>query len=200
MSNKPLFPHPLETVFLDRDGVINEKPPEGKYVCRWEEFHMLPGAAEAVARLNQAGLRVVVVSNQRGISRGLYTAADVQAMHDSLQTILARHGGHIDAFFFCPHGRQECNCRKPSPGLFDQARATFPQISTATSVVIGDSLSDIEFACRLKMSSIFISGDPERQKPGAKHAIALADAHFNSLSDAVDALLNARMEPVTCEV
>jgi D-glycero-D-manno-heptose 1,7-bisphosphate phosphatase len=79
------IPSRLRTVFLDRDGILNEKMPEGQYVTRWEDFHVLPGAPEALLRLNEAGMRVVVVSNQRGIARGFYTTADVDAIHEALQ-------------------------------------------------------------------------------------------------------------------
>ena len=79
----------LRTVFLDRDGVLNRKPPEGHYVTRWSDFHLLPGVPQAIARLNRSGLRVLVVSNQRGVALGLYTAEDVSAIHTSLQRELA---------------------------------------------------------------------------------------------------------------
>ena len=95
--------------------------------------------------MNDAGLRVVVVSNQRGIAKGLYTAADLEAIHAKFQRLLDREGARIDAFFICPHETDECNCRKPLPGLFEQAVARFPEITPATSVMIGDSLVDVEF-------------------------------------------------------
>lgn len=176
------------TIFLDRDGVVNEKMPEGKYVTSWAEFHLLPGVAEAIARLNHAGLRVIVVSNQRGIALGLYTAAQVEAIHDQLQETLKAHGAHVDAFYFCPHDKGQCDCRKPLPGMFEQAQKDFPEITAATSAMIGDSLSDIEFGRRLGMRTIFLDGDPERQQPGAAEAAALADARFPSLREAVEAL------------
>jgi D-glycero-D-manno-heptose 1,7-bisphosphate phosphatase len=186
------LPRVLNTIFIDRDGVVNEKMPEGRYVASWADFHLLPGAASAIGRLNRAGLRVVVVSNQRGVSLGLYTVADVEAIHAGLQSLLARDGAHVDAFFFCPHGKGQCNCRKPLPGLFEQAVAQFPEIRTETSIMIGDSFSDIEFGRRLGMATVFIEGVPERRKPGAEAAGALASLCFPSLAEAVDALLEGR--------
>jgi D-glycero-D-manno-heptose 1,7-bisphosphate phosphatase len=179
----------LRTIFLDRDGVLNEKMPEGSYVRAWSDFRVLPGAPEAVARLNRAGIRVIVVSNQRGIALGLYSSADVEAIHANLQDVLKADGAHVDAFYFCPHDKQECNCRKPLPGMFEQAQLDFPDISASTSAMIGDSLSDIEFGRRLGMGTVFIEGDAERQKAGAEKAAELADAHFASLGKAVEALL-----------
>jgi D-glycero-D-manno-heptose 1,7-bisphosphate phosphatase len=179
----------LHTVFLDRDGVLNEKMPEGQYVTSWNEFRLLPRAAESIARLNQAGLRAVVVSNQRGIARGLYTAADVNAIHTRLQSALQAHGARIDAFYICPHDKGQCNCRKPLTGLFDQAVSDFPEITAETSVMIGDSLSDIEFGRTLRMLTVFVEGDSEHRRNDAETAAEMADIRVASLSDAVDAIL-----------
>jgi D-glycero-D-manno-heptose 1,7-bisphosphate phosphatase len=178
---------------MDRDGVLNEKMPEGHYVASKADFHLLPGVVEAIGRLNRAGVHVVVVSNQRGIALGLYTAADVNAIHTALQELLEHHGAHVDGFYFCPHDKGQCNCRKPLPGLFEQAVAEFPEIAAATSAMIGDSLSDIEFGRRLGMQTIFIEGDSERRKPGNDAAAELADLRFPSLVEAVNRLLK---EPV----
>ena len=191
MSNppdNPIVPH-LKTVFLDRDGVINRKMPEGQYVTGWEHFHLLLGVPESIAALNRKGLRVIVVTNQRGIALGLYSSADVEAIHAKLQSVLAESGAHVDGFYFCPHDKRQCNCRKPGPGLFEQAKADFPEITPETSVIIGDSLSDIEFGHNLGMKTVFIEGDPEHRKPGAEKAIALAHESSSSLPDAVSLLL-----------
>ena len=177
------------TIFLDRDGVVNEKVPEGSFVTCWEELHLLPGVPEAIARLNRAGIRVLVVSNQRGVALGIYSVEDVAAIHARLQQELASHGAHVDAFYFCPHDRDECDCRKPLPGMFEQAQRDFPQIEAASSAIIGDAASDIEFGKQLGMGTIFIEGNPAKQKPGTREAGARADARFPSLAQAVDALL-----------
>lgn len=182
------IPNNLTTVFLDRDGVLNQKMPEGQYVTSPAAFRVLPGVPEAIARLNRANLRVIVVSNQRGISLGFYSAVDVDAIHTGFQRTLANHGAHIDAFFICPHDHGQCNCRKPLPGLFEQAVAQFPAITAASSVMIGDSLVDIEFARRVGMTAILIdSAGPQR--PDDKRAQELADVRFPSLAKAVSALL-----------
>ncbi len=180
----------LRTVFLDRDGILNEKMPEHQYVTRWEEFRVLPGVPEALRQLNEAGLRVVVVSNQRGIAKGLYTAADLEAMHAKFQRQLERDGARIDAFFICPHEENECNCRKPLPGLFEQAVRRFPEIAAATSVMIGDSPSDVEFGRRVGMKTILI--DAWRGATDAVEDATRADLRFGSLAEAVDVLLAAR--------
>jgi D-glycero-D-manno-heptose 1,7-bisphosphate phosphatase len=186
------LPRALHTVFLDRDGVINQKLPEGHYVASPSDFQPLPGVHQSIARLNRAGLRVIVVSNQRGIALGLHTAAEVLSIHSSFQKELATHDAHIDAFYFCPHDKQECNCRKPLPGLFEQAQADFPDITAAASAMVGDSWSDIEFGRRLGMFTIFVEGDPTLQKPGAESAREIADLHFPSLPAAAEAFLALR--------
>lgn len=188
----PSYPGLVQPVFLDRDGVVNEKMPEGRYVTCWSEFQLLPGAVEAIGLLNRAGLRVVVISNQRGIALGLYTAEDVRTVHAEFQRLLEAFGAHVDGFYFCPHDKGQCNCRKPLPGLFEQAVADFPGITAASSVMIGDSLSDIDFGRRLGMVTAFIDGDPERRKPGAEAARELADLRYSSLVEAVNDLLARR--------
>lgn len=181
--------HNIRCVFLDRDGVINRKPPEGAYVGRWSDFHILPGVEAAIAALNRAGIRVIVISNQRGIALGYYTAAGVDALHTQLQQHLASHGARIDAFYYCPHDKNMCGCRKPKIGLFEQALRDFPDVSQTDCIIIGDSLSDIEAARNLGIPSIFIHGDPATRKPGADSAAQRASLVVHSLSEAVEPLL-----------
>jgi D-glycero-D-manno-heptose 1,7-bisphosphate phosphatase len=181
----------LATVFLDRDGVLNRKMPEGRYVERWEDFHVLAGVPEAIARLNQAGLRVIVVSNQRGIALGLYTIRDVDALHAAFQARLNLQGARIDGFFVCPHLVGHCDCRKPLPGLFNQAVAAFPGITAASSVMIGDSLVDMEFGRRLGMAAILVEEETEHPSPNVAIARDCADFRFPTLVQAVNSLLGA---------
>lgn len=179
----------LQTVFLDRDGVLNKKMPEGLYVTSWEEFEILPGVIEAVRALNRAGLRVLVVSNQRGIALGRVSLETVRAIHSRFASALEAEGAHIDAFYLCPHDKHVCRCRKPLPGLFEQACQDYPEVTADTSIMIGDSLSDIQFGKNLDMKTIFIAGDPRCRKPGASEAASLADSTAENLFDAVRGLL-----------
>ncbi len=111
--------NPLKLVILDRDGTINEDSAE--YIKSADEWLPLPGALEAIARLNHAGWHVVVVSNQSGLGRGLFEVSELNEIHDKMHRMLAAVGGRIDAVFYCPHGPEEkCRCRKPEPGLFEQ--------------------------------------------------------------------------------
>ncbi len=130
-------------VFLDRDGVINQKAPEGQYVTRWEDFHLLPGVVEGIALLNRAGFSVIVITNQRGIAKGQMTEADLEKMHERMAGVLAEAGAIIDGTYYCPHELEaSCGCRKPSPGmLFSAARAR--SIELPASWMIGDSDIDV---------------------------------------------------------
>ena len=173
-------------IFLDRDGVLNRKMPEGAYVSDWAQFEWLPGAVEAVARMKRAGLTVIVVSNQRGIALGRVTTGELERLHHKMQDHLARNGAPLDAIYYCPHDHGECRCRKPDIGLFEQAFKTFPHAVAGNSVVIGDSLSDIQAGQRLGMKTIFIQGEPDRRKAGADAAANLAHAVAGSLLQAVE--------------
>jgi len=128
--------------FLDRDGVINRKAPEGQYVTRWDDMEFLPGARDAIRLLNDAGFLVVVVSNQRCVAKGLITAAQLELLHARMLREFLAAGARIDAVYYCPHDNQPpCSCRKPKPGMIlDAARAH--DINLATSWMIGDSETD----------------------------------------------------------
>lgn len=133
-----------KAAFLDRDGVINRKPPEGQYVTRWDELHFLPGVAPAIALLNQAGFRVIVVSNQRCVAKGLITSAGLQALHQRMSRALAGAGATIDGAYYCPHEKEPaCSCRKPAPGMLLEAAHTH-EIDLNASWMIGDSKIDVE--------------------------------------------------------
>ena len=179
----------FSTIFLDRDGVLNRKLPEGEYVSSWERFELLPGVDQAIAQLNRAGLLVLVVTNQRGVALGRYSAADVESIHARLQQTLALSGAHIDAFYFCPHDKQSCRCRKPLTGMFDRALRDFPHIQPATSLMVGDSLSDIEFGRAAGMRTLFILGEAEHRKPGWERAASLATTTATTLPAAIPLIL-----------
>ena len=128
-------------VILDRDGTINQDSDD--YIKSPEEWIPLPGALEAIARLNHAGWQVVVASNQSGLGRGLFDMATLNAMHAKMNKHLSAVGGRIDAVFFCPHGPEDkCQCRKPLPGLFEQIGERRGMDLNGTHVV-GDSLRDL---------------------------------------------------------
>lgn len=134
---------PGPAVFLDRDGVINKKLPDGSYVTKWEEFEFLPGAVEGLAALARKGYELYIVSNQQGIGRGLMSEKDLAAIHANMKEELARHGVLIRDIRFCPHLKEaDCFCRKPKPGMIIDA-AAIHHVRLRDAIMIGDSDSDM---------------------------------------------------------
>ena len=176
-------------VFLDRDGVLNRNLPDGGFVTSWENFELLPGVEEAVGRLNRSGRKVIVVTNQRGIALGLLSDDDLHALHERLCEHFAAHDAHLDAIYYCPHDNGQCTCRKPLPGLFELAFRDFPGATAGNSVMIGDSLSDMEAASRLGMRSVFLADPAEPPRADADRAAAVATASAVSLLDFVERFL-----------
>lgn len=131
----------MKLVILDRDGTINEDSAE--FVKSPSEWRPLPGALEAIARLNHAGWHVVVATNQSGLGRGLFDVASLNAMHAKMHSMLAAVGGRIDGIFYCPHAPDEsCRCRKPEPGLFEQIAERYG-VELAGVPAVGDSQRDL---------------------------------------------------------
>lgn len=171
------------TVFLDRDGIINRKPPDGQYVTTWAEFEFLPGVKEALRALKQAGARLVLITNQQGIARGALTEEALQAIHDRMQRELAAVGAALDALYYCPHEEGQCDCRKPRTGLFRRAITDFPDIDLAHAIVVGDSLSDTQAAASLGCRGIVIV-----------HAAETAGAGPGTLSPSLRPIVAASLE------
>ncbi len=136
----------MKLVILDRDGTINHDSDE--HIKSPSEWRPLPGSLEAIARLSQAGYRIVVATNQSGIARGLFDTAALIAVHDKLQRAAALAGGRIDAFFFCPHAADSsCECRKPRPGMLLEIARRF-NVALAEAYMVGDALRDLEAAAQ----------------------------------------------------
>jgi len=151
-------------LFLDRDGVINEKAPEGQYITCAADFHMLPGVPQAIAelRVRVPGVRIVVVTNQRGVAREEVSRETLDEIHTAMRAKLRAVGGDVDSIEVCPHEIGACDCRKPGLGLFLRAIERFPDIDTAASVVVGDSTADLEAGFHLGARTCLV-GNPERR-------------------------------------
>ena len=133
--------NPVKTIFLDRDGVINEDSPD--YIKRWAEFHFIPGSLDAVARLTRSGFTVIVITNQSAINRRWVSVTELETMHRRLRQAVLDSGGRITDIFYCPHLPDEgCGCRKPKPGLIFAARDRYG-IDLSRAVMVGDSVKDI---------------------------------------------------------
>ena len=133
-----------KAVFLDRDGVINQKPTEGEYITSWQDFHILPGVADGIALLNQAGYKVVVVTNQRCVAKDQLSVTDLEKIHERMSETLSRAGAQLDGIYYCPHDyTPPCDCRKPAPGMLLEA-ARVHGIDLRSSWMIGDSEIDMK--------------------------------------------------------
>lgn len=146
----------MKNVFLDRDGVINRNPPNKGYVRTCAAFAFIPNALQAIRTLTESSYRIIVVTNQAGIGRGIFTEQNLMEIHHRMVTEIARAGGQIDAVYYCPHHPDAgCECRKPKPGMFIQA-AREHDIDMSQAYVIGDSITDIEAARRAGASPILV--------------------------------------------
>jgi len=174
--------------FLDRDGVINV---DHGYVVRREEFAWVPGVLEAAAQLHRAGFALVVVTNQSGIGRGMYTEADFLALSDWMRGEFAAAGAPLAGVYFCPHHptdavgafRTACDCRKPAPGMLLNAARDLG-LDLARSILFGDKASDIEAALAAGLPLRVLLGTDGRALPPADLA-PQATARFASLAEAV---------------
>lgn len=162
------------TLFLDRDGVINVRIIDG-YVTKIEEFEFLPGVIEAFKIFRNKFNRIIVVTNQQGVGKGLMTEDDVKEVHDFMIDEVENHDGKIDKVYFCPQLKSvPDNYRKPSPKMAYMAKEDFPEIDLSKSIMIGDMNSDVEFGKNAGMMTVFI-GDNELK--------LIPDGRFNSLYD-----------------
>jgi len=170
-----------KAVFLDRDGVIIEQV---AYLSRPDQVVLVPGAAEALRLIHRHGDLAVVISNQSGVGRGYFTAADVDAVHDRISELLAERGESVDAYYYCPHAPDEaCTCRKPSPEMILQAAARFG-IDVGASLMLGDKFSDLKCGVNAgcAKSVLVLTGYGEEQAPKAR------DAGFSTARDMLAAV------------
>ena len=144
----------MSTIFLDRDGVINEN--RSDYVKSWAEFKFLPGSREAIARLTQAGHRIIVCTNQAGIARGTLSVETVEDIHLRMIARIQDGGGKIEKVYYCPHDRDgDCSCRKPRPGMLLRACHEL-SIDLHDAIFIGDSITDIRAAHTVGIHAILV--------------------------------------------
>jgi len=136
--------HKLDTLFLDRDGVINVKLEGGQYVKNAKEFEFMVGAENAISKLSKIFNRILIVTNQQGIAKGIMSDKDLGVLHKYMLFELQKYGGLINKIYYCPHlASESCSCRKPNPGMIQQAMIDFPEIKLEDSYLIGDSDTDI---------------------------------------------------------
>jgi histidinol-phosphate phosphatase family protein len=182
MKHFPLKVAKSWTLFLDRDGVINKKLP-GDYVRNISEFEFLPGVKESIARLQKVFGLVIVITNQQGVGKGIMTAEDVNKVHDYMCKEIAGSGGNIHDVFFCPDldgtGSRD---RKPAIGMGLKAKDKFPEIDFGKTIMVGDSITDMEFGNKLDLVTVFI----QKEKDTHSDNNPLIDYVFTSLKEFSD--------------
>lgn len=189
---------PRPAVFLDRDGVIVKHV---HVLHRIAEIALIPGAADAIRRLNARDVPAVVVTNQSVVARGMLSEADLRAIHDELSRMLKSEGARIDGIYYCPHHpdvgeppyRRDCECRKPKPGLLLQAASELA-IDLGESAMVGDSITDIaagrQAGCRT--AALVLTGDGRSERELLKGADHQPDFISQDIAAAIDRILRAR--------
>lgn len=177
----------MKLVILDRDGVINFD--SAQFIKNPAEWKPIPGSLEAIAKLNQAGYRVVVATNQSGVGRGLFDMDTLNSIHEKMHKALFAVGGRVDAIFYCPHAADSaCECRKPKPGMFKHIADTF-NADLKDVFAVGDSLRDLQASVALGCKPVLVlTGKGERTK--AEGNLPVGTLEYKDLSTAVDAMLS----------
>jgi histidinol-phosphate phosphatase family protein len=171
------------TLFLDRDGVINYEI-KGTYVRNWKEFRFYPHASENIAFFNSRFQRLVLATNQRGITKGIMSVDDLEIIHANMLKEIEQTGGKIDRIYYCVDAESFSPCRKPNPGMALQAARDFPDIDLKKSLMVGNNLSDMLFGKNAGMKTVFLkTTDPERGIPHED-----IDLHYNDLDEFAQAL------------
>ena len=175
-----------KAIFLDRDGTLN---PDPGYISKPDDYELYDGVCEALARLQKAGYQLILITNQSGISRGLFSEKDLEAVHDKMKRLLMAGGVTLDAIYYCPHhpehpykGISDCNCRKPKPGMILQAIKD-RNIDEKQSFMVGDRTSDIKIGLASGVTPICIANEPFS---GYENVPT-----FKNLSQAVDYILKS---------
>ena len=176
----------MKLVILDRDGVINKDSVH--FIKSAAEWKPIPGSLEAIARLNQAGYKVVVATNQSGVGRGLFDMDTLNAINEKMHRAVQSAGGRIDAIFFCPHAADaNCECRKPKPGMYLRIGNRF-NVDLASVYAIGDSLRDLEAADSAGALPVLVLSGKEKEAPSPE-TLPKGTLIFADLSAAVDFIL-----------
>jgi D-glycero-D-manno-heptose 1,7-bisphosphate phosphatase len=189
-----------KAVFLDRDGTVNE---EVGYLTDLSRLRLIAGAGAAIKRLNHAGYKVILVTNQSGVARGYFPESLVHEAHERLTNMLREEGAVLDGIYYCPHHptagnanyTMACDCRKPGTGLIDTAAMDF-DIDINRSFMIGDKWSDVELAQRAGVHAILVMSGFAPDEPGNKRPDHVLDPDYtaSNISEAVDWII--RREPV----
>lgn len=181
--NKPLpLVDPQWTLFLDRDGVINEDNIHG-YILNWEAFRFYPGVTAAFAAFARLFPRILVVTNQRGVGRGLMPLEELNRIHSEMDKAIRAAGGRVDKVYYCTATENSAPCRKPNPGMALQAREEYPEIDFSRSIMVGNTKSDMEFGRNIGAFTVYIHTREDK----IPHPDTV-DARFDNLLELAKAL------------
>jgi len=178
----------MKLIVLDRDGVINED--SDAFIKSPDEWRLLPGSAEAIARLSHARYQIVVATNQSGVARGYFDLGTLNRIHEKMQREVGSAGGRIDAIFYCPHGPDDgCECRKPKPGMLRDIERRL-QVKLTGVPAIGDSLRDLQAAQMVGARAILVRTGKGVSTEKKLAQLAESVDVFDDLAAAVDGLLS----------
>ena len=168
------------TLFLDRDGVINRRLP-GRYVTDFDEFDFLPGSVDSIGKLSKVFGRIFIVTNQKGVGKGLMTQNDLDHIHEQMLADLNKNGGKVDAIYAATAAKiTPTSLHKPNPGMALKAKKYFPKIDFKKSIIVGDSISDMEFGFGLGMWTVLVEGKEEEKEAAA---VIRVDQRMRSLTE-----------------
>lgn len=181
----------MKAIFLDRDGVINKYPGDKKYVTSWKEFHFLPKAKSAIAKLCRKKFAMFIISNQAGVGKGIYSQEKLDLITKNMLEGIKKSGGKINAVYYCTHRKTvRCPCRKPKSGLIDIARKRFP-ITLSGSFFIGDTIRDVLTARAAGCKSVLVLSGKEKLSNRKKWKVK-PDFIFRDLFSAAEFILNSK--------
>jgi len=170
------------TLFMDRDDTINKRLP-GDYVKSWSEFEFLPHALEALKYFSQVFNKLIIVTNQQGIGKEIMTSDQLNVVHEQMIEEIIAAGGFIDQIYYCPHlAIEDPMCRKPNPGMAFQAVEDFPDIEFRRSVMVGDSISDMEFGYKLGMKNVLVNRRAQQISIDQSDMVDMELASLNELA------------------
>ncbi len=180
----------LQAVFLDRDGTLSVGPPPGEYVTDPADLRLVPHAGRLVRTLNESGVKALLVTNQRGVARGIMSEDDLARVHERLAALLRAHDAYLDGIYVCTHEKDVCDCRKPRTGMIKQALRDHPAIDPSRCLIVGDSDTDIELGRALGIQTVRVGADGERAVP-ATYAVP----HLGVMLDRLPYLAGSSRRP-----
>ncbi|MCM8795569.1 MAG: HAD family hydrolase [Candidatus Omnitrophica bacterium] len=184
----------MRAIFLDRDGVINRYPGDGKYVTSWKEFHFLPGAKEAIAKLYKNKFKIFVISNQAGVNKGIFSRRTLDLITRNMHLEIKEAQGKIHGVYYCIHRPEEnCSCRKPCTGLIDKVKKRY-NICIKDSFFIGDTMRDVRTARAAGLKSILVLSGREKLS-NCKNWEVKPDFIFRNLREAAEFILSQKIHP-----